>query len=1055
MERLLLDDLTGAYQRVGLQGLLGGLAREYAEAGSHYALAMLDVDHLKTLNDVYGHATGDAALKAVAERARRVMRADDLLFRYGGDEFLLVLPGTPHDVAEAVARRVRDQVIANPVEAAVWVNVNVSVGVASSDEPGSGGGADELFGRADERLYLAKRVGRNTVVAGDTPLRPVGEGPLRETRLVGCDEPLAALDAFLAAAASEPAQRVLQLRGPAGAGFTRFLNEVEVRAAMAGRVVRRVEAQEADTGVYLRALARAYGETLPPDPAEDEVSERLAADAEAHGLVVLLEGGRWLDAGSRILLGNRLRRGGVKVVEVVQGGAAALPAGASVELAPLSAPQVSEWLTGALGVAVSDSAAQAFTQAGAGLPAHVTRIVNRLARRLKAEGGVVSAEKVANAEPAVVSELAQEESACANVVDLPQWDAPLVGRAQWLNGAKGAVGAARLSVLVGPGGVGKSRLAAQLARELAHEYPGGTHWIDLRAVRDAALVPGLIAEHLGLEQPADVTELAAGLGEQPRLLVFDELDGVADQVGWVSELLDAAPQVRLLATARMPLRLVGETHLNVPELSKASAGELFRRGMLRVGEDQDVSAEQIAELIDKIGRGPLALELAAAWTRSLSLEELAERLAETPVQLPVPSDLAPLTTRFIDVTRELMSDAEREALGTLTLVPSGFTPEVARNAAGASPFFLLALLERSLIRREGQRYTVHAAIAERYRAGLTDLRAAKLRVAHAFADLARGLLGLEGKERNSRGYRVVDAERANLFFALEQLAAAGEQDAVWPLVRLLRGYLDVRGRAKDGFELFRLVQSSLPAGADPELLGWVGETQALYKHQMGEVADAEQRIRKVLELLQPLGATSTAGLAWNTLALILAGTNRLEEARAALEVSADIRGQLDDKVGEAQARGNSAIVLAQMGEHRQALDALRAAETRFREVQHFSGVAVTLVNLVALGRESGLMTVAQRNEQARTASEVAESIGYAAVAQEAAAELATGLEEVGDLVGAESALGRALEWARAGENNAAQTQLEERLERLRSRRHEHTRRLAGGVQQPVSIADDN
>jgi diguanylate cyclase (GGDEF)-like protein len=81
VKRLLLDDLTGAYQRAGLSGILDELADEHAKTGADYALAMIDVDHLKTLNDVYGHATGDAALKAVAQRAASVLRQHDLLFR--------------------------------------------------------------------------------------------------------------------------------------------------------------------------------------------------------------------------------------------------------------------------------------------------------------------------------------------------------------------------------------------------------------------------------------------------------------------------------------------------------------------------------------------------------------------------------------------------------------------------------------------------------------------------------------------------------------------------------------------------------------------------------------------------------------------------------------------------------------------------------------------------------------------------------------------------------------------------------------------------------------
>ena len=1045
MERLLLDDLTGAYQRVGLTDLLDELARQQAQSGTHYALAMLDVDHLKTLNDVYGHATGDAALKAVADRASRVLRSGDKLFRYGGDEFLLVLPGTTHEEAEAVARRVRDQVIANPVEAAVWVNVNVSVGVASSDEPGSSGRGEELFERADVRLYLAKRVGRNTVVAGDTPLKGAGEGPLRPTRIVGRDDALAQLDAFLAAGVTTPEERVLQLTGPEGVGFTRLLNEVEVRAGIAGKVVRRVEATAADTGVYLRALAEPYGELLPPDPAEHEVNEHLANDAEAHGLVVLIEGGRWLDAGSRILLSNRLKRGNIKLVEVVPAGqTAAFHPGATTQLAPFGVAQVTEWLSAALGVGLGAPTAEALTQASGGLPARIARLVDGVVKELASADGVPSAEKLAAADPALVHELASQQLACSQVIDLPQWDAPLVGRAQWLEGATGAVGAARLSVLVGPGGIGKSRLAAQLALELAHAAPGGTHWIDLRGVRDAALVPGLIAERLGLDQPDDVTDLAAKLGAQPRLLVLDEIDGVADQVGWVSALLDAAPQLRLLATSRMPLRLVGEMHLNVPELSVVSAGELFRRGMHRVGGDADPHGEQdqqIEALIAQIGPSPLAVELASAWTRALSLEELNERLESRPELLTDAPGLAPLTTRFIDITRGLMSAEEREALGTLALIPAGFTAEISRGAANASPFFLLALLERSLIRREGERYTVHAAIAERYKVGLEDQEAARLRVAQAFAGLARQINQLEGNERNARGYRTADAERANLAYALKEVASIGNEQAIWPLVRLLRGYFDVRGRAREGAELFLHVQEALAGRGDPELRAWVGETIALFKHQLGETAEAIERIRAVLELLKPLGANKTAGLAWNTFGMILANEGQHDEALEKFEVSARIREEIGDSVGEAQARGNMAILLLMMDKHEQALSALQAAVAKFRDVQHLTGVAVTHLHIAGLGRESELLTLDERSHHARSALEAAESIGYAAAARDAAGELATCQEEAGRLAEAESTLERGLEWARTGEDTGSEQGFVTRLSALRRQREEHTRML--------------
>src|SRR5690606_16172338 len=415
------------------------------------------------------------------------------LFRYGGDEFLILLPGTGHAEAESVLRRVRDQVIANPVEAGVWVNVNVSVGVAATDEPGAPTDQAQLFERADARLYLAKRAGRNMVVASEVAPEP-DPGALRETRLVGRDEQLAQLDAFLAANAGTAEERVLRLTGPAGAGFTRFLHEAGVRGHIAGRAVRSIVATAPNHGVYLRAMEQAYRELLPADPTEGEVAERLAYDAEGHGLLVLLEGGRWLDPGSRRLLADRLRKGGAKLVEAVPDGAtAAFPATLHV----------------ALGGPADAASVGGLAEAGAGLPARIAELVARLAD----EGALTRSPQAVSADPERVRALARAGAEAKAPPELPRWESPLVGRSRWLAGANPLVRDARLAVLVGPGGIGKSRLAAQLALELANEVED-THWVDLRAVRQAAVLPGLIAEALGLEASDDVEGLGRQLGER-------------------------------------------------------------------------------------------------------------------------------------------------------------------------------------------------------------------------------------------------------------------------------------------------------------------------------------------------------------------------------------------------------------------------------------------------------------------------------------------------------------------------------------------------------------
>lgn len=1065
---LLIDELTGAYQRAGLTELLADLARGFDAAGTNFALVMFDLDHLKTLNDVYGHATGDAALRAVAERTARVLRADDRLFRYGGDEFLLVLPGTTLTEAEAVARRVAGQVTANPVEAAVWVNVHLSMGVAATDEPGgdhqpdgpntgtSNAGllavgieqgavergaaaapresdpgyhplARKLFERADARLYLAKRAGRNTVVAHDIPMSGQGATLLRESRLVARDEQLTQLDRFLNQPTTAVDERVLHLVGLKGVGFSRMLSEVAVRAGIAGRAVRRVEALESDRGVYLRALVRAYEGRLPQDPSEEQVAEMLAQDAEGHGLVVLMEGGERLDPGSRALLAQRLRRGGTKLVEVVADGEEGLfNAGSQVALAPLTVAQANQWLAAALGTALNHDTGEALTRAGEGLPAHIAKLLTRLARRLADDGGAITVGRLASVSPELINELARAEPETNHMVHLPQWPEPLVGRSQWLAGAVQAVGGARLTILVGEGGVGKSRLAAQLAQELAPEHAGGTYWVDVKSVQSAAVVPGLLAEVMGLEHTEDISQLAQAVDDEPTLLVLDELDGIADQAGWLGTLLAAAPAIKVIGTSRRPLRLVGERDLEVPELTTTSACELFRRGMEQGGSEH-VSDADVAALVEQVGPNPLAIEMAAAWTRTLSVSELRGQLDNQPELLNKAPGLGQRTARFIDVTRQLMSEWERETLGTLALLPAGFMAETARVATKASPFYLLALLERSLIRREGERYTVHTAVSERYRAGLEDADRAEKRVVGALVEFAEVLNQLDGADLTIHGYRKVDAERANLVFALKAAAHANDASAVWPLVKLLRGYHDVRARSREGLEVFSHVAKALKANPDVELVGWVQETMALFELQTGNSDRAEARLNDVLEMLAPLGPTGTRAMAFNTLGILTAYAGRHDESLAALQSSADIRRTLNDPIGEAQARGNIAILLNSMDRHEEAYEALERALAKYRQMGRPTGTALTLMNLAELGRTRNLLPLHECIAKAHEALTIAENAGFTVGARDAAAELALGYKADGNLAEARAALQRAVDWARQGPGENRLKELTEML----------------------------
>jgi diguanylate cyclase (GGDEF)-like protein len=156
------DQLTGAFNREFLNQRLSAEVDRANRRGDDLSLAMVDVDHFKPINDQYGHGVGDIVLAGVAEKLKRAIRTDDMLIRYGGEEFLVLLPSTNAVRAREVGERMRlslqDEVFRTTQ---ADINVRISVGIAQhlpgKDDPAS------LIRRADDALYAAKEGGRNRV----------------------------------------------------------------------------------------------------------------------------------------------------------------------------------------------------------------------------------------------------------------------------------------------------------------------------------------------------------------------------------------------------------------------------------------------------------------------------------------------------------------------------------------------------------------------------------------------------------------------------------------------------------------------------------------------------------------------------------------------------------------------------------------------------------------------------------------------------------------------------------------------------------------------------
>jgi predicted ATPase/DNA-binding CsgD family transcriptional regulator len=314
---------------------------------------------------------------------------------------------------------------------------------------------------------------------------------------------------------------------------------------------------------------------------------------------------------------------------------------------------------------------------------------------------------------------------------LPRHTTSLVGRERELAEIKQlfASSACRLITLVGPGGVGKSRIALEAGQRLQNDFLDGVFLVDLTPLPTIyGLVPA-ITTALGYKFPSDrhpqVDLLLSFLREKHLLLILDNFEHLLDGARIVADILQAAPDVQILVTSRAVLKLQPEwirtiDGLPYPALDQVGridtyeAVQLFTQRAQQMRRDfrLEEAQDNIARICRLVGGLPLALELAASWLRTLDCQAIADEIQHNldilwTTQHDVPERQRSIRVVF-DHTWHLLSKHEREALQRLTVFRGGFTREAAEQVAGASLDVLAALVDRSLLWLSPlQRYSMH------------------------------------------------------------------------------------------------------------------------------------------------------------------------------------------------------------------------------------------------------------------------------------------------------------------------------------------------------------
>ncbi|TDU91743.1 putative ATPase [Kribbella voronezhensis] len=554
--------------------------------------------------------------------------------------------------------------------------------------------------------------------------------------------------------------------------------------------------------------------------------------------------------------------------------------------------------------------------------------------------------------------------------NLPAAVTELIGREQLLAEAVSALKTNRLVTLTGPGGVGKSRIAIEAARQVAGDFADGVWLVELAALErsdsNAAAVIGL-AEAIAAAVGVRDRQLADALSNQSVLLVLDNCEHLVGCVaGLIGDLLRKAPGLRVLVTSQEPLAANGERLVVVRPLAVEAAAELF---VLRASAAGGVVEEDsaVAAICDRLDGLPLALELAATRVRSLGVTELSARLDDRFKMLESGRRDGPRrhqTLRaMVDWSWELLSEPEQVALRRLSVHADSCTLEAAA-AVGASAELVGRLVDRSLVSVvDGPRYRLLESI--KLYAG------ERLREAGEAAEIQRraidcyGCLAVQaepklyGHEQRDWLGRL-DAETANLRAVLDAAVALGDGESALRLVDALAWYWFLRGRIGEAERAFAAALGIAGAGDEglkQRVVGWQAGIRLLRDDSARGTAArtllaADRRIRAhwflgfahrggavaaTVEVVDAaLAEYESAGDQWGiAAALSVRGTlgrarGELAEARRDAARSEEIFRRLGDRWGQVKATNSLAELAEISGDYERAAelhrDGVRMAE---------------------------------------------------------------------------------------------------------------------------------
>jgi predicted ATPase/DNA-binding XRE family transcriptional regulator len=536
----------------------------------------------------------------------------------------------------------------------------------------------------------------------------------------------------------------------------------------------------------------------------------------------------------------------------------------------------------------------------------------------------------------------------------------------------------RLLTLTGLGGIGKTRLALEVAYAQRSTFPGGTYFVSLSAVAAVEYMTLAIADTLGFTfyGPDDIRrQLFDYLREKSLLLVLDNLEHLPDAGQLVLDLLQNAPGAKLLATSRGRLNVHGEwvfevQGLPVPpaewnnELETYSSVALFLQSASRVApgfalaECQQASIARICQLLDGL---PLGIELAASWVRALSCGEIAREIEHDLDFLTAPAQSVPQRHQSLRATFDhswnLLSVEEQRVMRQLSMFRAGFQRVAAEHVAEASLAILSALVDRSLLRRTGTgRYGMHPLI-EQY--ALAHLKADPGEYGAAYGRYCTYYATILQQREEALKAGICAETMTELALDMDNLRSAWEwavaHQSIADIRRAVRSLFwlyESRGWLREGELVFRrtvdtLQEAPLPNGEEPGAyaiaLGQALTYQGVFHYRCREYGRARELLEQSLELLRRGDDLLALSEALVHLAYVHYGTGAYTQAHQAIDQSLSISVSIRDEWGVAACLTLLGSIAHARGNYQEAGDWFRHGLMVWRKVGAARGIAYCLV----------------------------------------------------------------------------------------------------------------